>query len=282
MMTVDEAHYAKNPNALRTQAVSEWAGRSRRALFLTGTPMENKVQEFRVLVGHLRPEVAEKLDITDETLDGTRFREQVAPVYLRRNTEDVLSELPGRLETQEWVALEGAAMRAYRQAVIAGNFMAMRRAAFGPGTVKGSPKLRRLVELVSCCARTASTSESSNCWQTSARHSTSTHAVAAWRTRHRTRQTPAPKPNCGARSWPPNAHGSRLLDWAPGRSLHGHVSARARVPASHNGAASRFQVLRRWRARPLRPFPGTCPRPAPSIAASWTRTCSASGAPISA
>jgi superfamily II DNA or RNA helicase len=149
MIVVDEAHYAKNPNALRTQAVSEWAGRSRRALFLTGTPMENKVEEFRVLVGHLRPEVAENLDVTDEVLDGTKFREQVAPVYLRRNQEDVLSELPARLETQEWVALEGAALRAYRKAVMEGNFMAMRRAAFDPGTVKGSPKLRRLVEIVS-------------------------------------------------------------------------------------------------------------------------------------
>jgi superfamily II DNA or RNA helicase len=149
MVVVDEAHYAKNPNALRTQAVSEWAGRSRRVLFLTGTPMENKVAEFRVLVGHLRPEVAENLDLTDEALDGTRFRERVAPVYLRRNQEDVLSELPARLETQEWVALEGVALRAYRQAVLEGNFMAMRRAAFDPGTVKGSPKLRRLVEIVS-------------------------------------------------------------------------------------------------------------------------------------
>jgi superfamily II DNA or RNA helicase len=149
MMVVDEAHYAKNPNALRTQAVSEWAARSRRVLFLTGTPMENRVDEFRVLVGHLRPEVAENLDIADEALDGTKFREQVAPVYLRRNQEDVLSELPDRLETPEWVALEGAAMRAYRKAVLEGNFMAMRRAAFDPGTVKGSPKLRRLVEIVS-------------------------------------------------------------------------------------------------------------------------------------
>jgi superfamily II DNA or RNA helicase len=149
MMVVDEAHYAKNPNALRTQAVSEWAGRSRRVLFLTGTPMENKVDEFRVLVGHLRPEVAENLDIADEALDGTKFRERVAPVYLRRNAEDVLSELPARLETQEWVALEGATLRAYRKAVLEGNFMAMRRAAFAPGTVKGSPKLRRLVEIVS-------------------------------------------------------------------------------------------------------------------------------------
>jgi SNF2 family DNA or RNA helicase len=149
MIVVDEAHYAKNPAALRTQAVSEWAGQSRRVLFLTGTPMENKVAEFRVLVGHLRPEVAENLDITDEALDGTRFRKRVAPVYLRRNAEDVLSELPARLETQEWVALEGAALRAYRKTVLEGNFMAMRRAAFDPGTLKGSPKLRRLVEIVS-------------------------------------------------------------------------------------------------------------------------------------
>jgi hypothetical protein len=148
MMVVDEAHYAKNPNALRTQAVREWAGRSRRVLFLTGTPMENKVEEFLVLVGHLRPEVSENLDIPDGELDGTRFREAVAPVYLRRNQEDVLSELPPRLETQEWVALEGPALRAYRKAVLEGNFMAMRRAAFDPGTVKGSPKLRRLVEIV--------------------------------------------------------------------------------------------------------------------------------------
>jgi superfamily II DNA or RNA helicase len=154
MMVVDEAHYAKNPNALRTQAISEWASRSRRVLFLTGTPMENRVQEFRVLVGHLRPEVAEALDPKPgddaaEELDGARFRELVAPVYLRRNAEDVLSELPARLETDEWVSLDGAAQRAYREAVMAGNFMAMRRAAFAPRTAKESEKLRRLVELVS-------------------------------------------------------------------------------------------------------------------------------------
>ena len=149
MIVVDEAHYVKNPNALRTRAVSEWAARSRRVLFLTGTPMQNKVGEFRVLVGHVRPEVAANLDIADRALDGIKFREAVAPVYLRRNQEDVLSELPPRLETQEWVALEGPTLRAYRNAVIAGNFMAMRRAAFDPGTVKGSPKLRRLVEIIS-------------------------------------------------------------------------------------------------------------------------------------
>lgn len=156
MMVVDEAHYAKNPDALRTKAVSRWAGRSRRVLFLTGTPMENKVGEFRVLVGHLRPEIAEEVtEIAEQTTvsgdgdapGGTHFRKAVAPVYLRRNQDDVLSELPPRLETEEWVTLEGPALHAYTDAVLAGNFMGMRRAAFDPGTVKGSAKLRRLVEI---------------------------------------------------------------------------------------------------------------------------------------
>jgi hypothetical protein len=104
------------------------------------------------LVGHLRPNVAENLDIADEALDGTKFRERVAPVYLRRNQENVLSELPGPVGDPGVGGAEGAAMRAYRQAVLAGNFMAMRRAAFDPGTLKGSAKLRRLVEIVSQAA----------------------------------------------------------------------------------------------------------------------------------
>ena len=71
----------------------------------------------------------------------------MAPVYLRRNQDDVLNELPPLLETEEWVDLDGRAMRAYRDAVFAGNFMAMRRAAYEPRTVGDSAKLRRLVEI---------------------------------------------------------------------------------------------------------------------------------------
>jgi hypothetical protein len=45
------------------------------------------------------------------------------------------------------VELDGKALLAYREAVYAGNFMAMRRAAYAPGTVEDSAKLRRLVEI---------------------------------------------------------------------------------------------------------------------------------------
>jgi superfamily II DNA or RNA helicase len=153
MMVVDEAHYAKNAAALRTKAVNAWANAAPRVLFLTGTPMENRVEEFRTLVGHLRPDVAGTVKDVDGLLGGTRFRRAVAPVYLRRNQDDVLSELPPRLETSDWVDLDGDALQAYRAAVAEGNFMRMRRAAFavgaGPDGAAGeSRKLDRLVDIV--------------------------------------------------------------------------------------------------------------------------------------
>ena len=77
-----------------------------------------------------------------------RFRRAIAPVYLRRNQDDVLSELPPRLETEEWVDLTGKDLVAYRDAVFAGNFMAMRRAAFAPGNPDDSAKLRRLLDII--------------------------------------------------------------------------------------------------------------------------------------
>jgi len=153
MLTVDEAHYAKNPRTLRSQAVRNWARATRRVLFLTGTPMENRVEEFRALVGHLRPEVAETVSDADGMLGGTVFRRAVAPVYLRRNQDDVLNELPPRLETSDWVPLDGPALAAYRDAVAEGSMMKMRRAAFATGRDDdGTPdwpaKLDRLADIV--------------------------------------------------------------------------------------------------------------------------------------
>jgi len=148
MLVADEAHYVKNPSAERTKAVRSWLTATERALFLTGTPMENRVEEFRSLVNHLRPDVAARIRAVDGLAGPTRFRQAVAPVYLRRNQTDVLDELPPRIETEEWIELDGPALAAYRDAVASGNFMAMRRAAYSPGTTNGSSKLGRLAEIV--------------------------------------------------------------------------------------------------------------------------------------
>lgn len=146
LLVVDEAHYVKNPGARRSQAVSDWGRRVDRVLFLTGTPMENRVEEFRNLVGHLQPRVV--VDGRVGVAGPTAFRRAVAPVYLRRNQEDVLMELPDLVRVDDWVEFGGSDFRAYREAVASGNFMAMRRAAFAPGTRAGSAKLDRLLEII--------------------------------------------------------------------------------------------------------------------------------------
>ncbi|WP_173099860.1 DEAD/DEAH box helicase [Actinomadura verrucosospora] len=152
MVVVDEAHYAKNPETRRAKAVAAWCARVERVLFLTGTPMENRVEEFRSLVGHLRPDLVPSIRPSDAAVGPRAFRRAVAPAYLRRNQQDVLVELPEVQEIEEWEEFSAADEAAYRQAVADGNFMAMRRAAYADP--KRSAKLARLTELVDEAART--------------------------------------------------------------------------------------------------------------------------------
>lgn len=146
MLVVDEAHYVKNPATRRSRAVAAWAERTAYVLFLTGTPMENRVEEFRSLVRHLRPDLLPQVRDTDAVAGAKAFRTAVAPAYLRRNQRDVLTELPEVVHTDEWEDLSETDVAAYREAVAAGNFMAMRRAAYRDP--EGSAKLHRLREIV--------------------------------------------------------------------------------------------------------------------------------------
>jgi superfamily II DNA or RNA helicase len=148
VLVVDEAHYAKNPNARRSVAVREFTDRAERVLFLTGTPMENRVDEFKSLVGYLQPRLTPAISDTDAVAGAVAFRQAVAPVYLRRNQEDVLTELPELVRADDWLEFSSADFRAYRDSVASGNFMAMRRAAYVTGDPATSAKLARLVELV--------------------------------------------------------------------------------------------------------------------------------------
>ena len=141
-VVIDEAHYVKNPDAMRTRNSRRLLDSCDRALLLTGTPLENRIEEFRNLIGYLRPDLI--VDATE--IAPRRFRRQVAPAYLRRNQEDVLTELPELVEVEEWLPLTGGDVAAYRDAVSAGNFMAMRQAAMLGGDK--SAKLARLVEIV--------------------------------------------------------------------------------------------------------------------------------------
>ena len=145
---VDEAHYIKNISTGRTRTIARWLDRSPNAIFLTGTPLENRVDEFVALAKLLDSSIGNTLSRAALAAGPESFRRTVAPIYLRRNTDEVLKELPELIEVSDYCTWEGVDKQNYIDAVVAGNFMAMRRAAFTAPPNMQSSKLERLLELV--------------------------------------------------------------------------------------------------------------------------------------
>lgn len=148
MLTIDEAHYVKNPGAKRTRNARELTKKSDYALYLTGTPLENKVSEMTQVIKPLSPEIAQKIRKPKMTINSIDYRREIAPVYLRRTKKDVALELPPLSQIEEWEEFGKEEFEEYKDAVLNNKFMRMRRAAWVGGSRSESPKLNRLVELV--------------------------------------------------------------------------------------------------------------------------------------
>lgn len=147
LLVVDEAHYVKNPKAQRTQALQRLAQVAEYVLFMTGTPLENRVEEMVFLVSMLNGEVAEKLGRVSAISTAASFREAASEVYLRRIREDVLTELPEKEEKQEWCAMNRREKEAYYQSLLEGNYMAVRQVSWNVEDIRDSSKAVRLLEL---------------------------------------------------------------------------------------------------------------------------------------
>lgn len=143
-VVVDEAHMIKNPATQRTQAARRLIDAAGYALLMTGTPLENRVDEFANLVSYVAPDL---LSAGMETMSAADFRTRIAPAYLRRNQAEVLDELPEKLEQVDWIELTDADERHYARAVSDANWMAMRRAPMTtPDAVPA--KLERIIEIL--------------------------------------------------------------------------------------------------------------------------------------
>ena len=114
---------------------------------MTGTPLENRVDEMCFIVGCLRPDVAGQIKEMKYISSAPQFRERLAPVYLRRTREDVLSELPAKIEKEQWCELGAEEWKCYMLSVAMENFMAMRQVSWDVGDLNKSSKARRLLEL---------------------------------------------------------------------------------------------------------------------------------------
>ncbi len=148
MMIVDEAHYIKNPDAKRTKNVARISTYADRLLFMTGTALENRVDEMINLIGLLQPQIADSVQNMTYLSSAPQFREKIAPVYYRRRREDVLTELPELIESKEWCILQPEEERLYEEAILGRRFADARRVSWNVEDLKQSSKAERMMELI--------------------------------------------------------------------------------------------------------------------------------------
>ena len=144
MVVVDEAHFVKNKDAQRTRNTVRMIEQAEYALYMTGTAIENNVDEMCYLIECLNPSIASEVKDMKYLAKADLFRKKIAPVYLRRKRSDVLMELPELTIHDEWCMMNEEEIVSYRKAVESGNFMAMRRVSWSS---LNSTKAERMVEL---------------------------------------------------------------------------------------------------------------------------------------
>jgi SNF2 family DNA or RNA helicase len=148
LLAVDEAHAVKNPSAQRTQSVKRLCGLAEHVVFMSGTALENRLEEMHTLVTTVQPNIGPEVSalLQQARPVPAEVRIKLAPVYLRRTQADVLTELPDLTETDEVIPLEPADLEAYRASP--DNLMHRRLAAsIGAGSQQ-SAKFDRLRELL--------------------------------------------------------------------------------------------------------------------------------------
>ena len=148
MLVVDEAHYIKNPEAQRTTHVKNIGSYAQRLLYMTGTALENKVDEMIALIKLLQPAVAKTVAGMEALSAAPQFRMKVAPVYYRRRREDVLTELPDLIESKEWCDLMPEEERVYEEAILSRNYAKARRVSWSAADMQQSSKAIRMMELI--------------------------------------------------------------------------------------------------------------------------------------
>ena len=147
MLIIDEAHYIKNPDANRTRLIRRLENDAEHILMMTGTPLENRVEEMCSLIDFIRPDMTEQVRQSAYMSHVPEFREMIAPFYLRRTRAQVLEELPPIQEEQEWCSMTDEDRRAYTQKVDERNFAGMRRVSFLQDDLTKSSKAQRLLEI---------------------------------------------------------------------------------------------------------------------------------------
>jgi superfamily II DNA or RNA helicase len=120
LVVFDEIQHIKNPETLSHLAARRI--RARICLGLTGTPIENSLQDLKalfdlVLPGYLGTDREFHARLADDGAARRRLRAWIAPFTLRRLKQTVLDELPPKIEDTRTCTLSDDQVKLYRDAV---------------------------------------------------------------------------------------------------------------------------------------------------------------------
>jgi hypothetical protein len=144
VVVVDEAHFVKNPETQRTQRVLAAIGDREHAMFMTGTAIENNLEELSRLIELVNPAISKNLDALSAAPTPQAYRSAIAASYLRRNKEDVLTELPELTVKDEWVEMGLVEMDYYKQSLDA-NWHSIRKVGYARVDFS---KITRMAEII--------------------------------------------------------------------------------------------------------------------------------------
>lgn len=135
---IDEAQYIKNHTTAAAKAVKVIKSRTRYAL--TGTPIENRLSELWSIFDYLIPGYLYGYDVFRNEFEAPivknedqgaleRLQKMTAPFILRRMKENVLKDLPEKLEENRFVKFESEQQKLYdaqvlymKQKIVTGDF----------------------------------------------------------------------------------------------------------------------------------------------------------------
>jgi len=114
-VTCDEGQNIKNPRSQAAKSVKQLIAKGR--YILTGTPVENSLEDLRSLFGYLMPgylpKAQERLTGEDRKWHDDRLLQMAAPYILRRSKAAVAPELPPKIEQLIYCDLEDAQKKLY-------------------------------------------------------------------------------------------------------------------------------------------------------------------------
>ena len=157
---IDEAQYIKNHTTAAAKAVKGITSHTRYAL--TGTPVENRLSELWSIFDYLMPGYLYGYEVFKKEFEAPivrkeeqsalkRLQRMTAPFILRRLKEEVLKDLPEKLEESRYVKFEAAQRQLYDAQVVH-----MRQTYFAQGAEEFQKnKIQILAELMKlrqiCC-----------------------------------------------------------------------------------------------------------------------------------